>query len=76
MHGESYRQMRQLGVRLPYLWNDAAYAAVTSIAAIGLHIAYVTPTFLRLRQGSSFQRGPWSLGRWSYLAAIERELSS
>src|ERR1700734_1907973 len=52
---------------LPYLWNGAAYAAVTSIATIGLYIAYVIPTFLRLRQGSSFQRGPWHLGRWSYL---------
>src|SRR5204863_644099 len=30
---------------LPYLWNYAAYAAVTSIATIGLYIAYVTPTF-------------------------------
>jgi len=23
------------------------------------------PTFLRLRQGANFQRGPWHLGRWS-----------
>jgi amino acid permease (GABA permease) len=52
---------------LPYLWNYAAYAAVTSIAVIGLYIAYVTPTFLRLRKGESFQRGPWHLGRWSYV---------
>ncbi len=50
---------------LPYLWNNYAYAAVTSIAVIGLYIAYVLPTFLRLRQGSSFRRGPWHLGRWS-----------
>jgi amino acid transporter len=50
---------------LPYLWNVTAYAAVTSIAVIGLYIAYVLPTFLRLRQGESFQRGPWHLGRWS-----------
>jgi amino acid transporter len=50
---------------LPYLWNYAAYAAVTSIAVIGLYIAYVTPTFLRLRLGENFQRGPWHLGRWS-----------
>jgi amino acid permease (GABA permease) len=55
---------------LPYLWNSAAYAAVTSIATIGLYIAYVSPTFLRLRQGSTFQRGPWHLGRWSYLVGI------
>jgi amino acid permease (GABA permease) len=50
---------------LPYLWNYTAYAAVTSIAVIGLYIAYVLPTFLRLRQGEAFQRGPWHLGRWS-----------
>ena len=52
---------------LPYLWNGTAYAAVTSIAVIGLYIAYVLPTFLRLRQGADFKRGPWHLGRWSYL---------
>jgi amino acid transporter len=34
---------------LPYLGNSAAYAAVTSIAVIGLYIAYVAPTYLRLR---------------------------
>lgn len=28
---------------LPYLWNSTAYAAVTSIAVIGLYIAYVMP---------------------------------
>ena len=50
---------------LPDLWNVAAYGAVTSIAVIGLYIAYVLPTFLRLRQGDSFVRGPWHLGRWS-----------
>ncbi|HEY0641083.1 MAG TPA: amino acid permease [Pseudonocardiaceae bacterium] len=50
---------------LPYLWNATAYAAVTSIAVIGLYIAYVMPTFLRLRQGDRFERGPWHLGRWS-----------
>jgi amino acid permease (GABA permease) len=50
---------------LPYLVNSTAYAAVTSIAVIGLYIAYVLPTFLRLRAGERFQRGPWHLGRWS-----------
>ena len=53
-----------LGV--PYLWNSAAYFAVTSIATIGLYIAYVMPTYLRLRRGEDFKRGPWHLGRWSY----------
>jgi amino acid transporter len=50
---------------LPYLFNAVAYYAVTSIAVIGLYIAYITPVFLRLRAGDSFQAGPWNLGRWS-----------
>jgi amino acid transporter len=50
---------------LPYLVNVTAYAAVTSIAVIGLYVAYVLPTFLRLRQGDAFVAGPWHLGRWS-----------
>ncbi|MGK5630442.1 amino acid permease [Streptomyces sp. URMC 123] len=50
---------------LPYLINTTAYAAVTSIATIGLYIAYVIPTYLRLRKGDAFERGPWHLGRFS-----------
>ncbi len=50
---------------LPYLWNTTAYAAVTSIAVIGLYVAYVLPTLLRLLRGADFQPGPWHLGRWS-----------
>ncbi len=50
---------------LPYLYSPTAYFAVTSIAVIGLYIAYIIPIFLRLRAGDSFQRGPWHLGRWS-----------
>jgi amino acid permease (GABA permease) len=52
---------------LPYLFNPVAYAAVTSIAVIGLYIAYITPVFLRLRLGSAFQAGPWNLGGYSRL---------
>ena len=52
---------------LPYLINYTAYAAVTSVAVIGLYIAYVIPTLLRLGKGDDFQRGPWHLGRWSRL---------
>jgi amino acid transporter len=50
---------------LPYLYNPNAYAAVISIAVIGLYVAYAIPIFLRLRAGDRFQPGPWSLGRWS-----------
>ena len=41
-----------------------AYAAVTSIATIGLYIAYAIPIFLRLRLGDAWEPGEWNLGRW------------
>jgi amino acid transporter len=50
---------------LPYKWSPTAYAAVTSIATIGLYIAYIIPTLLRRLAGDRFQPGPWHLGRWS-----------
>jgi amino acid transporter len=50
---------------LPYLYSYTAYAAVTSIAVIGLYVAYVAPVFLRVRAGDKFQAGPWNLGRWA-----------
>ncbi|HEY7271297.1 MAG TPA: amino acid permease [Actinoplanes sp.] len=49
---------------LPSLWNTTAYLAATSIAVIGLYIAYVAPVFLRRRK-PDFEPGPWNLGRWS-----------
>jgi amino acid permease (GABA permease) len=49
---------------LPSLWNTTAYAAATSIAVIGLYIAYVGPVLLR-RLNPDFEPGPWNLGRWS-----------
>jgi amino acid transporter len=50
---------------LPYLFSYTAYAAVTSIAVVGLYVAYIAPVYLRLQAGSRFKEGPWSLGRWS-----------
>ena len=52
---------------LPSLWSGVAYGAVTSIATIGLYIAYVLPTLLRRLQGADFKEGRWSLGSWSPL---------
>jgi amino acid permease (GABA permease) len=49
---------------LPALWNSTAYVAVTSIAAVGLYVAYVIPVFLRVLKGDRFDKGPWHLGRW------------
>jgi len=52
---------------LPYLISPVAYFAVTSIAVIGLYIAYGIPILLRLLAGERFQRGPWHLRQWSYV---------
>ncbi|WP_270888550.1 amino acid permease [Pedococcus sp. 5OH_020] len=49
---------------LPALKSLTAYFAVTSIAVIGLYIAYAAPVLLR-RVNPDFREGPWSLGRWS-----------
>jgi amino acid transporter len=49
---------------LPYMVNYAAYAAVTSIAVIGLYIAYLTPVFLRRINPKAFKPGPWVLGAY------------
>jgi amino acid transporter len=49
---------------VPSVISDVAYIAVTSIAVIGLYIAYVLPILLRLF-AKDFKRGPWHLGAWS-----------
>jgi amino acid transporter len=50
---------KNIGVGAGYI----AYAAVTSIATIGLYIAYAIPIFLRLRAGDSWEPGEWNLGK-------------
>ena len=55
---------------IPYWFNGAAYAAVTSIAVIGLYIAYVIPVYLRVRAGKDFKPGPWNLGKWGVLNGV------
>jgi amino acid transporter len=53
---------------LPTLINGAiGYLVGTSIAVIGLYIAFALPIILRIRAGERFQHGAWSLGshyRW------------
>jgi amino acid transporter len=49
---------------IPSLWSVTAYVAITSIAVIGLYIAYVIPIFLR-QFSTEFRAGPWHLGAWS-----------
>jgi amino acid transporter len=49
---------------IPTLSNAfVGYAVGTSIAVIGLYIAFVLPIILRLRAGEAFERGAWHLGR-------------
>jgi amino acid transporter len=49
---------------LPALWYGyVGYAASTSVAVIGLYIAFVLPIFLRLKAGEKFERGAWHLGK-------------
>jgi amino acid transporter len=59
---------------LPTLTNAAVgYLVGTSIAVIGLYLAFVLPIILRFRAGSRFEPGAWSLGRhykWIDIVAI------
>ena len=48
---------------LPTLQNAAVgYLVGTSIAVIGLYIAFILPVILRMRLGDRFEHGAWSLG--------------
>lgn len=53
--------------------QPVAFFAVVSIAVIGLYLAFLIPIWLRLRAGSSFEPGPWTLGgkyKWMCVVAI------
>ncbi len=50
-------------IMVPSLFSVVAYLVATSIAVIGLYIAFALPIILRIRAGSSFEHGAWSLGR-------------
>jgi amino acid transporter len=54
-------------IMVPSLYSVVAYLVATSIAVIGLNIAFALPIILRIRAGERFQRGGWTLGnhyRW------------
>ena len=67
-----------LVLTLPALYKSSAgvptaFYAVVSVAVIGLYLAFLIPIALRLRAGSSFVPGPWTLGRnyrWMCWTAI------
>jgi amino acid transporter len=50
-----------------------AFYAVTSVAVIGLYLAFAIPIFLRWRIGDAFETGSWTLGskyKWMNLVAV------
>ena len=48
-----------------------AFYAVVSVAVIGLFLSFSIPIWLRWRQGSDFQQGPWNLGtKWKWMAPL------
>src|SRR3954447_3222120 len=59
---------------IPTLWNGiVGYAVGTSVAVIGLYIAFMLPIILRFRAGERFERSAWNLGKhykWIDLLAI------
>ena len=50
-------------IMVPSLFSVVAYQVATSIAVVGLNIAFGLPIVLRLRAGRRFRAGAWSLGR-------------
>ena len=50
-------------IMVPSLFSLVAYLVATSIAVIGLNIAFALPIILRIKAGDSFEAGAWSLGR-------------
>jgi amino acid transporter len=57
---------------IPTLANGVVgYAVGTSIAVIGLYIAFALPIILRIKAGDSFEHGAWSLGKhYKWIAPI------
>jgi amino acid transporter len=49
---------------IPTYWNAyTGYLVGTSIAVIGLYIAFILPVVLRYRMGDKWEPGAWSLGK-------------
>ncbi len=49
---------------VPTYWNNfAGYYVGTSVGTTALYIAFILPVILRLKAGTSFEHGAWSLGK-------------
>ena len=62
-----------IGTEAEPLIIPVAFYAVTSIAVIGLYLAFAIPIWLRWRMGDSFEVGSWNNGskyKWMNLIAV------
>ena len=62
-----------IAITLPAIVSTTAFFAVVSIAVIALYLAFMIPIYLRLKAGSSFKVGPWTLGskyKWMSMVAV------
>ena len=62
-----------IGTKEAPLIIPVAFYAVTSIAVIGLYLAFAIPIWLRWRHGSRFEVGSWNNGskyKWMNLVAV------
>src|SRR6185369_14103527 len=51
-------------MEIPTIWYGlTGYYCSTSVAVIGLYVAFVLPIILRLKAGNKFERGAWHLGK-------------
>ena len=65
-------------ITLPALWKSSAgvptaFYAVVSVCVISLYLAFMIPIFLRLKAGSNFVPGAWTLGskyKWMNTVAV------
>ena len=62
-----------IAITIPAIVSTTAFLAVVSIAVIALYLAFMIPIYLRLKAGSSFKVGPWTLGskyKWMSIVAV------
>ena len=62
-----------IGTEAEPLIVPVAFYAVTSIAVIGLYLAFAIPIWLRWRMGDAFEPGSWTNGakyKWMNLIAV------
>ncbi|KAL1996010.1 hypothetical protein VTN49DRAFT_545 [Thermomyces lanuginosus] len=55
---------------LPSLGSEVAFSAATSIATIGLYISYVLPVLAAVIWPKNVVKGPFNLGRFSWIVGL------